>query len=364
MTPGHEPATWPDDPADPLAAGLAALATNGPPGLLERIAASWSRVPGPTCDLYVASTHLGVAYVRTSDAVHDDAAEFAALFHSRFTRPLVAAPHPPTELLQLTSPPAALPPAQPQSALPTTLPPIPQPSGTQPPTTRRLAARLRSIQQPAPQPPATQPPTAQPAGTQPTNRELPTPQSPSVHPSLPQAPAAQPATTPAPEGASHPARLRFDLSRLSAFEREVLLAVLTIPRGQVRPHAWIAHQIGRPTTTPDIDITLSRNPVPILIPCHRVINADGSLGNHVFGPLVKRALLDAEGTNVGEVYQLAQLDIHYVASDIAGVVCFPTCPDARRTDHAHRHGFPSVAQAEDAGYRPCPTCRPVSNEVG
>jgi O-6-methylguanine DNA methyltransferase len=159
------------------------------------------------------------------------------------------------------------------------------------------------------------------------------------------------------------ARLRFDLSRLSAFEREVLLAVLTIPRGQVRPHSWVAHEIGRPTAAPAIDITLSRNPVPVLIPCHRVINADGTLGNHVFGPTVKRALLDAEGTNVGEVYQLAQLDIHYVASDIAGVVCFPTCPDARRTDHAHRHGFATIPNAEEAGYRPCPTCRPVSNEV-
>jgi O-6-methylguanine DNA methyltransferase len=326
---------WHDD--DLLTAGLAALATDGPPGLLERIAARWSRVPGPTCDLYVASTHLGVIYVRTSDAVHDDAAEFATLFHRRFTSPLVAAPQPPAELL----PPPTI------TRVPGTEPASRRPPSTQPPLPQRPGA-----QSPAPQPPVPRPASIQPPAQRPVSTQPPIPQ-----------PAVPGAADLSPTSGAAMARLRFDLSRLSAFEREVLLAVLTIPRGQVRPHSWVAHEIGRPTAAPAIDITLSRNPVPVLIPCHRVINADGTLGNHVFGPTVKRALLDAEGTNVGEVYQLAQLDIHYVASDIAGVVCFPTCPDARRTDHAHRHGFATIPKAEEAGYRPCPTCRPVSNEV-
>ena len=240
---------------DPLTAGLAALAVDGPPGLLERIAATWTRTPGPTCDLYIASTDRGVVYVRTSDAVHHDDAEFETLFHRRFARPLV-------------------------------------------------------------------------------------------------------------RSGRSPDRLRLDLSRLSAFEREVLLAVLAIPRGQVRPYDWIGHQIGRPTESDAIDTALTDNPIPVLVPCHRVINSDGTLGNYVFGRFAKRALLEAEGTNLGEVSLLARLDIHYVASEVTGAVCFPTCPNARRTKQAHRHGFPTVTDARAAGYRPCPACGPVPDEAG
>lgn len=246
---GHEP-----DADDALAAELAALVTAGPAGLLGRIAASWVRIPGPTCDLYVASTHRGVVYVRTSDAVHDDAAEFAESFHHRFSRPLL------------------------------------------------------------------------------------------------------PAATPLD-------RIRFDLTQLSAFEREVLLAVLTIPRGQVRPYTWLAHQVGRPAEVGAVDVVLCQNPIPVLIPCHRVISTDGTLGHYVFGPPTKQALLEAEGTNVGEVYELAQHDIHYLASDATGTVCFPTCPSVRRVGAGQRRGFGSVALAGDAGYRPCPDCRPVPGEV-
>jgi O-6-methylguanine DNA methyltransferase len=249
-----------------LSARLSALAVDGPAGLLGRIAATWVRVPSAAGDLYVASTHLGISYVRTSHSVHDDDAEFAALFHRRFTRPLLAGARPPAGLV------------------------------------------------------------------------------PALH-------------------AQRAAKLRFDLSQLSPFEREVLLAVLTIPRGQVRPYAWVAHQIGRPKAVRAVGSALGRNPVPVLIPCHRVIRSDGTLGDYVFGPPVKRDLLDAEGTNVGEVYELAQHHIHYVGSDTTGVVCFPTCANARRITEPHRHGFRSIAEADAAGYRPCQHCRPVGNEV-
>jgi len=81
-------------------------------------------------------------------------------------------------------------------------------------------------------------------------------------------------------------------------------------------------------------------------------------GNYGFGPQVKRALLDAEGANVGEVEALALRGIHYLGSDTTGIVCFPTCAHARRTTLAHRQGFSTVATALAAGYRPCKQCRP------
>lgn len=155
-------------------------------------------------------------------------------------------------------------------------------------------------------------------------------------------------------------KLRFDLRQLSDFERSVLLAVLRIPRGQVRPYGWVAHEIGRPRAVRAVGSALGHNPVPVLIPCHRVVRADGSLGEYVFTPRVKRALLETEGTNLDELAELGEHGVRYLASDTTGIVCFPTCANARRITAAHRHGFPTVRAAVEAGYRPCRTCKPVA----
>jgi len=63
--------------------------------------------------------------------------------------------------------------------------------------------------------------------------------------------------------------------------------------------------------------------------------------------------------DLAEVRALASGGVHYLASDTTGVVCFPTCPNARRISAAHRHGFRTVGQAARAGYRPCRHCRPA-----
>jgi O-6-methylguanine DNA methyltransferase len=152
--------------------------------------------------------------------------------------------------------------------------------------------------------------------------------------------------------------LRFDLRGLSEFQRDVLLAAQTIPRGQVRPYAWIAHQIGRPKAVRAVGTALGRNPVPVLIPCHRITRSDGTVGDYVFGPAAKSALLEAEDVGLTRLRELAEDNVFYLGSDTTGVVCFPTCHNARRITPAHRHGFRSVSQAEAAGYRPCKACRP------
>lgn len=92
--------------------------------------------------------------------------------------------------------------------------------------------------------------------------------------------------------------LRLDLSGLSGFERDVLLAASTIPRGQVRPYAWIAKEIGNPKAVRAVGSALGRNPVPLLIPCHRVVRSDGAAGAYIFGPDAKLQLLDAEGAGL------------------------------------------------------------------
>jgi methylated-DNA-[protein]-cysteine S-methyltransferase len=91
--------------------------------------------------------------------------------------------------------------------------------------------------------------------------------------------------------------LPVDLSHVTAFQRQVLLAACQIPRGQVRTYAQVAQQIGRPRAARAVGQALSRNPVPIVVPCHRVLAADGSLRGYLgrHGVATKQHLLVLEG---------------------------------------------------------------------
>ncbi len=96
---------------------------------------------------------------------------------------------------------------------------------------------------------------------------------------------------------SVPAKLlkKFDLQHLSDFQRAVLLKTMQIPRGEVRPYSWIAAQIGSPKAVRAVGTALARNPVPLLIPCHRVVRSDGMIGDYALGSPNKRRILENEG---------------------------------------------------------------------
>lgn len=78
------------------------------------------------------------------------------------------------------------------------------------------------------------------------------------------------------------------------FQRAVWDALLTIPYGATASYADIARQIGRPSATRAVGAANGRNPIPILIPCHRVIGTDGTLTGYGGGLDRKRALLALE----------------------------------------------------------------------
>lgn len=85
-----------------------------------------------------------------------------------------------------------------------------------------------------------------------------------------------------------------DLAGLTPFQADVLAAAQTIPAGEVRTYGQIAAAIGRPRAVRAVGSALGRNPVPLLIPCHRVVRSDGSPGDYVFGAAAKARLLAAE----------------------------------------------------------------------
>lgn len=154
--------------------------------------------------------------------------------------------------------------------------------------------------------------------------------------------------------------LRFDLRGLSEFEQAVLLKALEIPRGEVRPYAWIAREIGRPKAVRAVGTALAHNPIPIFIPCHRVVLSDGTLGRYSMGgDTIKRAILAAEGAAPDVLDELARAGIRYYGSDTTRIFCFPTCGHAHRISPTHMRHFASAAAARAAGYRPCKVCRPA-----
>lgn len=89
--------------------------------------------------------------------------------------------------------------------------------------------------------------------------------------------------------------LECDLEGVSPFTRRVLAAAAQIQRGETRTYQWIARQIGMPRAARAVGNALGANPLPIVIPCHRIVRGDGSLGGYAFGQQMKRRLLESEG---------------------------------------------------------------------
>lgn len=94
--------------------------------------------------------------------------------------------------------------------------------------------------------------------------------------------------------------LPIDLSSLTPFQREVLAVTSRIPKGKVWSYRQVAQAMGRPKASRAVGQALGRNPIPIVIPCHRVIASDGSLGGYCgsAGLDIKRWLLRHEGVRL------------------------------------------------------------------
>lgn len=85
------------------------------------------------------------------------------------------------------------------------------------------------------------------------------------------------------------------------FQREVWAALRTIPYGEVRSYRQIAEQIGRPTASRAVGAANARNPISVIVPCHRVIGSSGLLTGYAWGVDRKRALLDLEAGVTGRI---------------------------------------------------------------
>ena len=152
--------------------------------------------------------------------------------------------------------------------------------------------------------------------------------------------------------------LPFDLRRVRAFEGSVLEAARAIPFGEVRSYAWVAKEIGRPLAVRAVGTALAHNPIPLFIPCHRVIRSDGDIGQYSAGGAVaKHTLLIHEGVPVDRLRSLGGRGVRYLGDRRRGEYCLPGCRAASRTgDKAVE--LRSEFEARLLGLVPCPRCRP------
>ncbi len=88
--------------------------------------------------------------------------------------------------------------------------------------------------------------------------------------------------------------------KLTKFQWKVLSVTATIPLGQTRSYKWVAERIGRPGAVRAVGQALRRNPFPLIIPCHRVIKEDGSLGGYAGGFGKRKAELLAIERQIAE----------------------------------------------------------------
>ncbi len=86
-----------------------------------------------------------------------------------------------------------------------------------------------------------------------------------------------------------------DLSDLTPFEQAALKKAAQIPPGQVRSYTWVAREIGRPKAARAVGQVMARNPLPLLFPCHRVVDSAGHLHNYGYGLEMKARILEMEG---------------------------------------------------------------------
>jgi len=144
-------------------------------------------------------------------------------------------------------------------------------------------------------------------------------------------------------------RVPVDLTAVPDFQRSVLEAARRIPFGEGRPYAWIAERIGHPRAVRAVGTALGRNPVPLILPCHRVWRSDGGLGGYIFGAAVKDRLAVLERTT--PVLE---------GCTSTRIVCRVGCVHGRHMRPDNRVVFASVEDARSVGYRPCKRCRPAA----
>ncbi|MGZ6185281.1 MAG: methylated-DNA--[protein]-cysteine S-methyltransferase [Candidatus Binataceae bacterium] len=142
------------------------------------------------------------------------------------------------------------------------------------------------------------------------------------------------------------------------FQRRALMQLRrTVPPGSVITYQALAAAVGAPSGQRAIGNTMATNPVPLYVPCHRVIRSDGTIGNYGGGVPRKIKLLRAEGFSVARDHRLPASSV--MGHLVTHIFCRPQCHAAIRADPAKAVIFANSDRARSAGLRACKLCRPA-----
>ena len=140
-----------------------------------------------------------------------------------------------------------------------------------------------------------------------------------------------------------------DLTGVHDFQARVLAEASRIRFGEVDSYAALARRVGHPRAARAVGNALGANPVPVIVPCHRIIRGDGTWGHYAFGGEMKTQLLRLERTTAA-----------LIGCTSTRIVCRRGCAHEQRVREANRVVFASIEDAAGVGYRPCRVCRPSS----
>ena len=143
----------------------------------------------------------------------------------------------------------------------------------------------------------------------------------------------------------------------SPFQQKVLRKLQEVPRGAVVSYQGLGAAAGAPKGARAVGNAMHHNPVPIYVPCHRVIASDGGLGGYGGGAGRKLQLLRSEG------FALGNGDVKLPHSSVWGhrgskIYCRANCRTTARVDRGRVWFFAGPDHARHAGFRPCKICRP------
>ncbi len=147
----------------------------------------------------------------------------------------------------------------------------------------------------------------------------------------------------------------------SEFHRRVLEATAAIPYGAVVSYAGLAHEIGRPDATRAVAQALRTNPLPIVVPCHRIVGTSGALTGYAGDKIpLKQRLLGVEGVPTAAAHRDVRIarDHMYIRAGHDREYCVPSCGDLATRTLAGLTLFATRERAESIGLAPCTSCRP------
>jgi O-6-methylguanine DNA methyltransferase len=147
----------------------------------------------------------------------------------------------------------------------------------------------------------------------------------------------------------------------SDFERAVLTATAAVPYGAVSSYTGIAGEVGKPSAVRAVAQALRHNPVPIVVPCHRIVGLHGDLvgyAGHRIG--LKERLLAVEGvpTDHAAETRVARRAMYHYDPNPDRQYCLPSCGDIGRRPLGRVRLFARRELAEATGLAPCVDCRP------